>query len=96
MRIARDDPSLVAEWWFTVDRLLLSIVMALFSAGVVLTFAASPAIAIRKSLPPLHFVERHAVLAVVSVASAALAIRSVRAGTGTDAAPASAPPAVVG
>ena len=38
----------------------------------------------------------HAVLAVVSVASAALAIRSVRAGTGTDAAPASAPPAVVG
>lgn len=38
----------------------------------------------------------HAVLAVVSVASAALAIRSVRAGTGTDAEPASAPPAVVG
>lgn len=65
MRISRDDPSLLAEWWFTVDRVLLAVIMTLFAAGVVLTFAASPAIAIRKGLPPLYFVERHAVLAVI-------------------------------
>lgn len=67
MRLSRDDPSLLAEWWFTVDRVLLAVMLSLVAAGVVLTLAASPAIAIRKGLPAFHFVERHAVLALLAI-----------------------------
>lgn len=67
MRLARDDRSLVAEWWFSVDRALLAAVLVLISIGVVLSLAASPAVATRKGLPTYYFVERHLVFASIGV-----------------------------
>jgi cell division protein FtsW len=59
MRISRADRSLIAEWWFTVDRVLLTAVLTLAGTGLVLSLAASPAVAIKKGFAPFHFVERH-------------------------------------
>jgi cell division protein FtsW len=67
MRLARDDRSLAAEWWFSVDRVLLVAVLALIGIGIILSLAASPAVATRKGLPTYYFVERHLVFAMAGI-----------------------------
>jgi cell division protein FtsW len=59
---------LLADWWFTVDRMLLAAVLVIAGTGLVLSMAASPAIAIKRGLPALYFVERHLVFASAAVA----------------------------
>ncbi len=54
----RTDRSVLAEWWWTVDRYSLAAVAALVVAGVVFLLAASPAIAQRLDLDAFHFVYR--------------------------------------
>lgn len=58
MRFRRTDSGLIAEWWWTVDRLLLACVFALAFAGIILTLAASPLVAMRLGQPEYHFVVR--------------------------------------
>ena len=67
MRINRTDRSLLAEWWFTFDRLLLVTMLVLIFTGIVLSLAASPDAALRKGLPPLYFAWRHIVFAGAGV-----------------------------
>src|SRR4051794_25379816 len=50
MLISRSDRGLLASWWFTVDRLLLSAVLLLMAAGVLISMAASPPVAQRIGL----------------------------------------------
>ena len=65
MRLTRADDSILAEWWFTVDRRLVALMLSLLATGFVLALAASPAIAVRKGLPAFHFVERQALFAAL-------------------------------
>jgi cell division protein FtsW len=58
MNSSRMDRSPIAEWWRTVDRWFLSAFLLLIVMGLVLSFAASPAVAERIGAPPMHFVER--------------------------------------
>ena len=67
MKISRTDRSLVAEWWFTVDRVLLTAILILAGSGLVLSLAASPAVALKKGFSAFHFVERHAAFAGLGV-----------------------------
>ena len=67
MRISRTDRSLLAEWWFTVDRHLLAAILLLIGAGFMLSLAASPAVALHKGLGEFYFVKRHAVFALAAV-----------------------------
>lgn len=60
----RSDRSAVAEWWWTIDRWFLASFIALIGFGVVLSFAASPAVAERIGLNTYHFVERHALFLI--------------------------------
>lgn len=82
MPFSRADKSLVSEWWFTVDRRLLAAVILLLAIGIVASFAASPAVAVRRGLPPLYFVERQAAFAatalVIMVGTSMLDTRGVR------------------
>ncbi|MGQ0457052.1 MAG: FtsW/RodA/SpoVE family cell cycle protein [Hyphomicrobium sp.] len=82
MKLSRADGSRFAAWSFTVDHALLSAFAGLIALGVVLSFAASPAVAIKKGLPTYYFVERHLVFAalsgVVMLAISLLAPTSVR------------------
>ncbi|QKV17202.1 putative lipid II flippase FtsW [Oricola thermophila] len=63
----RSDRSAVAEWWWTIDRWFLAAFITLIGFGVVLSFAASPAVAERIGLDTFHFVERHALFLVPAI-----------------------------
>jgi cell division protein FtsW len=62
MRFDREDKSLIADWWFTVDRVLLAAVLVLMGVGVIVSLAASPAVADSKGLEAFYFVKRHVVI----------------------------------
>ena len=66
MTISRTDDSLYAQWWFTVDRVLLGTILLLIAAGVVLSLAASPSMALKRGLPMFAFAQRHVAFAVLS------------------------------
>ena len=62
--VSRVDRSPVANWWWTVDRWFLAAFLCLMGIGVVLSFAASPAVAERIGLPAYHFVTRQIIFVV--------------------------------
>lgn len=80
--ISRAHRSPLSEWWWTVDRAMLGLVLLLLLTGLVLSFAASPPVAERLGLDSLHFVIRHAfyapLAAAVAVALSFLTPRQVR------------------
>jgi cell division protein FtsW len=67
MRVSRADKSRTTEWWFTVDHVLVGAILAIVGAGLVLSLAASPAVAMKKGLPTFYFVERHLVFSAAGV-----------------------------
>ena len=67
MSIARTDNSTLGRWWWTVDKWMLVALLALAAIGVVLAMAASPPVAERIGLDPLHFVQRQAVYLPMAV-----------------------------
>jgi len=68
MRLTRADKSVLSDWWFTVDRLMFFGLLLLMGAGLVLSLAASPAIAAKYDLEPFYFVRRQAALLLPAVA----------------------------
>ena len=64
MNISRTDDSVFAQWWFTVDRVLLAAILVLLGGGLVLSLAASPAMAVKRGLPVFYYAQRHALFAV--------------------------------
>ncbi|CAN5221324.1 putative peptidoglycan glycosyltransferase FtsW [soil metagenome] len=65
--ISREQRTPFSEWWWTVDRLLLAAFMTLMLAGVILSLAASPPVAVRIGLDPFHFFNRHVLFLAPSV-----------------------------
>jgi cell division protein FtsW len=70
--ISRAHRSVLGEWWWTVDRLLIGAIIALALIGIVLLLAASPPVAIRLKLEPLHFVHRQALFLLPALSLLAL------------------------
>jgi cell division protein FtsW len=66
--IARNDRSVVGNWWWTVDHWLLIGLILLVGYGAVLTFAAGPPAAARIKIDIFHFVRQQLVLIPVAVA----------------------------
>ncbi|WP_366656936.1 putative lipid II flippase FtsW [Fodinicurvata sp. EGI_FJ10296] len=64
--IARTDTSLFGQWWWTVDRWALTLVVALIGIGAILVAAASPPVAARINLDEFHFVQRHLVYTILA------------------------------
>ena len=62
MAIARNDTSVLGRWWWTVDRWTLVAVTVLAVLGLLMTLSASPSVAERIGVDPLHFVRKQAVL----------------------------------
>lgn len=79
--IARTDTSVLARWWWTVDRWTLAAIGALIFCGIILAMAASPAVASRIGAEPYHFVKRQMMVlplaAVLLVACSLLTPRQV-------------------
>jgi cell division protein FtsW len=57
----------VARWWWTVDRWTLAALGVLMGFGVVMSLAASPAVAERIGYDGLHFVRRYLALLPVTI-----------------------------
>ena len=58
--VSRAERGPISDWFWTVDRTLLAIFVALTGLGFMLSFAASPGVAERLDIDNLHFVKRHA------------------------------------
>jgi cell division protein FtsW len=58
--ISRVESTRFANWWWTVDRMMLAAIAVLMMTGIVLSLAASPAVASRIGLDAFYFVNRHA------------------------------------
>ncbi|MBK8457132.1 MAG: putative lipid II flippase FtsW [Phyllobacteriaceae bacterium] len=56
--VSRAERGPMANWWWTTDRWFLASFLVLMVLGVVLSFAASPAVAERIGLDQFHFVTR--------------------------------------
>ncbi len=73
MLISRSDRGLVARWWFTVDRGVMSAALILMAIGVLVSMAASPSVAVRIGADdPLHFIKSqmfYLVIAVITLVS---------------------------
>ena len=61
---SRTDKSLLGQWWWTIDRVLLSIFLVLMGLGILLVAAASPPVAERIGLDQFHFIIRHMIVLV--------------------------------
>ncbi len=57
--LSREERNPLSDWWWTVDRPLLGAIIALMLSGIVLSLAASPAVAVRIGLDPFHFFNHH-------------------------------------
>ena len=64
IEFARTDTSIIGRWWWTIDRWSLFALMGLIGFGMVLIFAASPAVAERIGLDSFYFV-RHQLIYLV-------------------------------
>ncbi|QXX74551.1 FtsW/RodA/SpoVE family cell cycle protein [Methylovirgula sp. HY1] len=56
--VSRVERSALANWWWTVDRFIIAAIGVIVVLGLVLTLAASPAVAERLSLPTFYFANR--------------------------------------
>ncbi len=63
----RTDKSFLGQWWWTVDRVTLAILLTICVFGVVLVTAASPAVAERINASANHYIIRHIVFLLPSV-----------------------------
>ncbi|WP_374384066.1 putative lipid II flippase FtsW [Dongia sp.] len=66
---ARTDRSMVAQWWWTVDRWMLAAVIALAFIGAILVLAASPAVATRIGMDSFALVRRHYAMLPLAIAT---------------------------
>ncbi|NQZ14757.1 MAG: putative lipid II flippase FtsW [Alphaproteobacteria bacterium] len=65
---SRTDQSLLSRWWWTVDRSLLAMILALFVIGAAMVATASPSVAVRIGLGEYHFFIRHVIVMIPSIA----------------------------
>jgi cell division protein FtsW len=66
--VSRVERSALANWWWTIDRWLIAALGTLVIFGLVLTMAASPAVAERLGLPTFHFVNKQVMFLIPSLA----------------------------
>ncbi len=67
MNFTRADNSVMARWWWTVDKWLLVALALLIGLGMVMIMAASPAVASRVGLTSFHFVSKQLQILPVAV-----------------------------
>jgi cell division protein FtsW len=58
----------IGDWWWTVDRAIMAALFGLMLGGIILSLAASPPVAARLNLDPFHFVNRHIVFLLPTIA----------------------------
>ncbi len=65
---SRNSRSLLGNWWWTVDKVLLGLVSILMIIGIFMTFSASPAVATRLNYGSFHYIYRQCVYVPIAFA----------------------------
>jgi cell division protein FtsW len=80
--LSRTERTPAAAWWWTVDRLTLLALITLMLAGIILSLAASPPVALRLKLDAFYFVNRHVLYLlpalIVMIGTSFLSPRQIR------------------
>ncbi|MGO9172587.1 MAG: FtsW/RodA/SpoVE family cell cycle protein [Rhodomicrobium sp.] len=69
MSFSRAERAHVVDWWLSVDRVLLALILTLAVAGLAASLIASPSAAIHLKHEPFYFVKRHALGMALAVAA---------------------------
>jgi cell division protein FtsW len=69
MTFSRAERAHVADWWLSIDRTLLTLIVTLAVAGMAASLIASPTVAIHLTGDPFYFVKRHVVGMVMALAA---------------------------
>ncbi len=64
---SRNSRSAIANWWWTVDKVLLLLIGLIIFIGVFLNFSASPSVANRIGVGSFHFIKRQLVFLPLAV-----------------------------
>lgn len=64
---SRTNQSFIAEWWWTLDKVLFGLILTLMVFGVALVATASPPVAVRIGLDEYHFLFRHVLILLLSL-----------------------------
>ncbi|HEU5046372.1 MAG TPA: putative lipid II flippase FtsW [Rickettsiales bacterium] len=67
MRLDRTSNSIVARWWWTIDRPTLLALFMLICVGAVMVTASSPAVAVRIGVNEFHFIHRQYAFLLISL-----------------------------
>ena len=65
---SRSSSNMLANWWWTVDKVLLFAVAFLLMSGIVLSMSASPAMARKMNVVSYYFFYKHVVFVCVAIA----------------------------
>lgn len=66
---ARTDKSILGRWWWTVDRVTLTVLLVIAVIGIMLVAAASPPVAQRIGIDANHFTIRHMIILLPALAA---------------------------
>ncbi len=69
MKFSRAERAHVADWWLSVDRTLLTLILTLAVAGLAASLIASPSVGIHLTGDPFYFVKRQAAGMVFALAA---------------------------
>ena len=64
---SRTDQSFLGQWWWTVDRVAISLILIICVFGLVLVTAAGPPVAERINVGTNHFIIRHVIYLIPSL-----------------------------
>lgn len=67
LTISRLSKNRLSNWWWTVDKITLSLVLAIIFIGAFLVFSASPSVARTIGAPDYHFIKRQIVFILMSI-----------------------------
>ncbi len=70
MSFSRAERATVVDWWLSVDRVLLALILTLAVAGMAASLIASPSVGAHLKGDPFYFVERHAIGMAFALAAA--------------------------
>ena len=74
--------SRLANWWWTVDKLTLGLVLLVVFIGAFLVFSASPAVARTNNFPEYHFIKKQIVFItgalVILFSTSMLRLKNIR------------------
>lgn len=65
--LARTDKTVISEWWWTVDKVMLACLLSIMAFGVILVAAASPAVAERIGASQHMFIIKHIVFLIPAI-----------------------------